>query len=43
MWLQHRLKGAFKVIIVEEPFEVYNVAIEVKWFGNYMHREEIIR
>jgi hypothetical protein len=30
MLLRHRLKGAFKVIIVEEPFEVYNVAIEVK-------------
>jgi hypothetical protein len=29
--------------IIEELFEVNNDSREVKWFGNIMHQEEIIR
>ena len=29
-----------KVEIIEELPEIYNVAREVKWLGNFMHREK---
>jgi hypothetical protein len=38
----YQLKEAFKAEIVEELFEISNVSREVKWFGNSMHREEVI-
>jgi hypothetical protein len=31
----------FKVEIIEEQSKVYNVARDIKWFGYYMHGEEI--
>lgn len=33
----------FKAKTIEELFEVRNVPRKIKWFGNFMHREEIIR
>ena len=32
----------FKVEIVEELFKVNNVSRKVKWFGGFVHREEVI-
>jgi hypothetical protein len=32
----------FKFEIIEKLFEVNNNSKEVKWFGYFMHREEII-
>ena len=33
----------FRRAAAEELFEARNASRNIKWFGNFMHREEIIR